>query len=162
LAKLARVSSFWVEKSRCPVTLILRDGRTISGEIFLNPISRHRIAPQQPAEFLNHPDPYFVLAPTYDERILIAKASVAVVEAPLPSSEDDDALDTAHVGVGIECELVGQSLTVVGWLFYKASAGKGRLQDYLNDLTDQFIVLFDAEKTTLVNRHAVASVRETT
>ena len=155
------MSSYWVEKSRCPVNLIMMDGRYLSGEIFLNPISRHRIAPQQPAEFLNQPEPFFVLAPTYDERILVAKSAVALVEAPLPSSEDDDALDTARVGVGVEFELTGLTLTPVGWLFYKAAAGKGRVQDYMNDIKDQFIVLFDSEKTTLVNRHAVASVRET-
>jgi hypothetical protein len=156
------VSSYWVEKSRCPVNLVLMDGRVLSGDIFLNPISRHRIAPQQPAEFLNQPEPFFILAPTYDERILVAKAAVALVEAPLPTSDDDDQLDTARVGVGVEIELIASSISAIGWLFYRASAGKGRVQDYLNDLTDQFIVLFDAEKTTLVNRHAVANVRETT
>jgi hypothetical protein len=154
------VSSYWVEKSRCPVNVVLRDGRSVSGEIFLNPMSRHRIAPEQPAEFLNTAEPFFVLAPAYDERVLIAKSAVAIVEAPLPSSDDDDELDSARVGVGIEIELLGLSLTAVGWLFYKATAGKGRVQDYLNDLTDQFIVLFDSEKTTLVNRGAVANVRE--
>ena len=156
------MSSYWVEKSRCPVNLVLMDGRVLSGDIFLNPISRHRIAPQQPAEFLNQPEPFFILAPTYDERILVAKAAVALVEAPLPTSDDDDQLDTARVGVGVEIELIASSISAIGWLFYRASAGKGRVQDYLNDLTDQFIVLFDAEKTTLVNRHAVANVRETT
>ena len=70
-------------------------------------------------------------------------------------------LVASKVGVGVELELTGLSLTAVGWLFYRATAGKGRVQDYLNDLKDQFIVLFDSEKTTLVNRHAVASVRET-
>jgi sRNA-binding regulator protein Hfq len=156
------VSSYWVEKSRCPVTIVLTDGREMSGEIFLNPMSRHHVAPQQPAEFLNQPEPFFILAPSYDERVLVAKASIAIVEAPLPSSDDDDQIDKARVGVGLEIELIGSSLSVVGWLFYKATEGKGRVQDYLNDLTDQFIVLFDAEKTTLVSRHAVANVRETT
>lgn len=150
-----------MEKSRCPVRLILTDGRTLSGDIFLNPISRHRIAPEQPAEFLNQPEPFFALAPTYDERVLIAKRSVAIVEAPLPTSEDVDDLDSARVGVGVELELIGSTISAVGWLFFRASAGKGRVQDYLNDLKDQFIVLFDSEKTTLVNRHAVACVRET-
>lgn len=154
------MSSYWVEKSRCPVRLIMTDGTLMSGEIFLNPISRHRVAPQQPAEFLNQPEPFFVLAPSYEERVLIAKRSVAIVEAPLPSSDDEEQLDQARVGVGIEMELSGLTLTAVGWLFYRAKAGKARVQDFLNDMTDQFIVLFDSEKTTLVNRHAVSSVRE--
>jgi hypothetical protein len=138
------------------------DGTSMSGEIFLNPISRHRVAPQQPAEFLNQPEPFFILAPSYDERVLVAKRAVAIVEAPLPSSDDEEQIDKARVGVGIEMELTGLTLTAVGWLFYKATAGKGRVQDFLNDLTDQFIVLFDSEKTTLVNRHAISSVRENT
>ena len=70
-------------------------------------------------------------------------------------------LGSARVAVGIELELAGSPVSAVGWLFYRATAGKGRVQDYLNDLKDQFIVLFDSEKTTLVNRHAVACVRET-
>src|SRR5438105_4627607 len=102
-----------------------------SGEIFLNPISRHRVAPQQPAEFLNEPEPYFVLAPTYDERVLIAKHAVAIVEAPLPTSEDED-LDTTRISVGVEFELTGVSLTAIGWLFYRPTEGKARVQDYLN------------------------------
>src|SRR6185503_2132573 len=101
---------------------------------------RHRVAPQQPAEFLNQPEPFFVLAPTYDERVLIAKHAIALVEAPLPSSDDDD-LDTARVGAGVELELTGMSLTAIGWLFFRATEGKGRVQDYLNDFKDQFIVL---------------------
>ena len=151
---------YWIEKSRCPITLVLTDGRAMTGDIFLNPLSRFRVAPQQASEFLNQPEPFFVLAPTYDERILVAKASVAIVEAPLPSSDDEDHLDSARVGIGIEVELTG-GITAAGWIFYKPSEGKRRVQDYLNDLTDQFISLFDSEKTTLVNRHAVAHVRET-
>jgi hypothetical protein len=155
------VSSYWVEKSRCPVTLILRDGTSISGEIFLNPISRHRVAPQEPAEFLNQSEPFFALATSGDERVLVAKSSIAIVETALPSSEDNENLDTARVGVGVECELIGMTLTAVGWLFYRTAPGKGRVQDFLNDFKDQFIVLFDSEKTILVNRHAVTCVRET-
>jgi hypothetical protein len=154
------VTSYWIEKFRCPISLVLTDGRSMGGEIFLNPMSRFRVAPQQPVELLNEPEPFFVLAPTYDERVLVAKASIAIVEAPLPSSDDDDHIDAAHVGVGIDVELIGGA-SRAGWLFYPTTAGKTRVQDYLNGLTDQFIVLFDSEKTTLVNRHAVANVRET-
>jgi hypothetical protein len=137
------------------------DGTTMWGEIFLNPISRHRISPQQPAEFLNQSEPFFVLATTDDDRVLVSKSAVAVVEAPLPTAEDDDNLDKARVGVGVECELIGMTLTAVGWLFYRTAPGKGRVQDFLNDFKDQFIVLFDSEKTILVNRHAITCVRET-
>jgi hypothetical protein len=154
------VTQYWIEKTRCPVTLGLVDGRTMSGEIFLNPVSRYRVAPQQAAEFLNQPEPFFVLAPTYDDRILVAKASVALVEAPLPSSDDTEKISSARVGVGVEIDLTG-GVVAAGWLFYETSEGKARVQDYLNGQTDRFIALFDSEKTTLVNRDQVTHVRET-
>jgi hypothetical protein len=155
-----RVMTYWVEKYRCPVTLILTDGRAMSGDIFLHSISRFRVAPQQAAEFFNAPEPFFVFAPTYDERVMVAKASVAVIEAPLPTSDDDEHLDKARVAVGVEIDITGD-MTTAGWFFHHATEGKARLQDYLNDFKEQFIVLFDAEKTTLVNRNSVAHVRET-
>ena len=148
-----------IEKYRCPATIMLNDGRTLTGEIFLHAMSRFRLAPQDPAEFFNDADPYFVLAPTYDERLLVSKSSVAVVEAPLPSSEPDDHLDGAHVGLGVEVEIIGGA-TCAGWVFPERTPGKARLLDYLNGYTGKFIVLYDSQKTTLVNRNAVTHVRE--
>jgi hypothetical protein len=151
--------NYKIEKYRCPATIILNDGRTLTGEIFLHALSRFRLAPQDPAEFFNDADPYFVLAPTYDERLLVSKSSIAVVETPLPSSEPDDHLDGAHVGLGVEVEIIGGA-TYAGWVFQEKTPGHARLLDYLNDYTGRFIVLYDSVKTTLVNRHAVTHVRE--
>ena len=158
-ANFDRVHDYKIEKYRCPATIILNDGRTLTGEIFLHAMSRFRLAPQDPAEFFNDSDPYFVLAPTYDERLLVSKSSVAVVEAPLPSSEPDDHLDGAHVGLGVEVEIIGGA-TCAGWVFPERTPGKARLLDYLNGYTGKFIVLYDSQKTTLVNRTAVTHVRE--
>ena len=153
------MTDYKIEKYRCPATIILSDGRRLTGEIFLHAVSRFRLAPQDPAEFFNDSDPYFVLAPTYDERILVAKAAVAVAETPLPSSEPDDHLDSVHVGLGVEVDVVGGA-TCAGWLFPDKTPGRTRLLDYLNSYKTQFLVLYDSEKTTLVNRHAVAHARE--
>jgi hypothetical protein len=153
------VHDYKIEKYRCPARIMLNDGRTLTGEIFLHAMSRFRLAPQDPAEFFNDTDPYFVLAPTYDERLLVSKSSVAVVEAPLPSTEPDDHLDGAAVGLGVEVEIIGGA-TCAGWVFPEQTPGKARLLDYLNGYTDKFIVLYDSQKTTLVNRNAVTHVRE--
>ena len=153
------MTDYKIEKYRCPATIILTDGRTLTGEIFLHAVSRFRLAPQDPAEFFNDADPYFVLAPTYDERILVAKAAVAVAETPLPSSEPDDHLVGAQVGLGVEVDVIG-AVTVAGWVFPGTTPGRARLLDYLNSYTNRFLILYDSEKTTLVNRNAVAHVRE--
>jgi hypothetical protein len=153
------VTDYKIEKYRCPATLILNDGRTLSGEIFLQAVSRFRLAPQDPAEFFNDNDAYFVLAPTYDERILVSKSSVAVAETPLPSAEPDDHIDSAHVGLGIEVQVLG-GITCAGWVFPEKTPGRARLLDHLNTYGARFLVLFDNEKTTLVNRTAIAHVRE--
>ena len=153
------VTDYRIEKFRCPAIIILKDGRKLTGEIFLHAVSRFRLAPQDPAEFFNDADPYFVLAPTYDERILVAKSSVALAETPLPSSEPDDQLDAAQVGLGVEVDVVGGA-NCAGWVFPDKTPGRARLLDYLNSFTTRFLVLYDSEKTTLVNRDAVAHVRE--
>jgi hypothetical protein len=153
------VTDYRIEKFRCPATIILKDGRQLTGEIFLHAVSRFRLAPQDPAEFFNDADPYFVLAPTYDERILVAKSSVAVAETPLPSSEPDDQIDGAHVGLGVEVDVIG-GVTCAGWVFPDKTPGRTRLLDYLNSFNTRFLVLYDSEKTTLVNRDSVAHARE--
>ena len=153
------VHDYKIEKYRCPATIMLNDGRSLTGEIFLHAVSRFRLAPQDPAEFFNDPDPYFVLAPTYDDRILVSKSSVAVAETPLPSSEPDDHIASARVGLGVEVQVLG-GITCAGWVFPDKTPGKARLLDYLNGYTDKFIVLYDSQKTTLVNRNSVTSVRE--
>jgi hypothetical protein len=153
------VHDYKIEKYRCPATIVFTDGRTLTGEIFLHAMSRFRLAPQDPAEFFNDSDQYFVLAPTYDERILVSKSSVAVAETPLPSSEPDDALDGAHVGLGVEVGVIG-GVTCAGWLFPEKTPGRARLLDYLNSYNTRFLVLYDSQKTTLVNRNSVAHVRE--
>ena len=153
------MTDYRIEKYRCPATIILTDGRTLTGEIFLHAVSRFRLAPQDPAEFFNDADPYFVLAPTYDERLLVSKSSVAVAETPLPSSEPDDQIDSARVGLGVEVDVIG-GVTCAGWVFPDKTPGRARLLDYLNGFTGRFLVLYDSEKTTLVNRTTVAHVRE--
>jgi len=155
----AHKTDYKIEKYRCSATLILTDGRTLTGEIFLHAVSRFRLAAQDPAEFFNDPDPYFVLAPTYDDRILISKASVAVAETPLPSSEPNDHIDNAHVGLGVEVSVLG-GFTCAGWVFPDKTPGRARLLDHLNSYSARFLVLYDSEKTTLVNRTAIAHVRE--
>jgi len=154
-----RVTDYRIEKFRCPATIILNDGRTLTGEVFLHAVSRFRPAPQDPAEFFNDADPYFVLAPSYDERILVSKSSVAVVETPLPSSEPDEDVAVARVGLGVEVDVVG-GMTCAGWVFPGTTPGRTRLLDHLNGHNGRFVVLYDSEKTTLVNRNAVAHVRE--
>jgi hypothetical protein len=158
-ANFSPVNDYKIEKYRCPATLILTDGRKLTGEIFLHAVSRYRLAPQDPAEFFNDPDPYFVLAPSYDERVLISKASVQVAETPLPSSEPHDHIDSAHVGLGIEVDVLG-GFSCAGWVFPEKTPGRARLLDHLNSYSARFLVLYDSEKTTLVNRNAIAHVRE--
>jgi len=153
------VHDYKIEKYRCPATITLNDDRTRTGEIFVHAMSRCRLAPQDHGEFLNDGARYSVLAPSYDERLLVSKSSVAVVEAPLPSSEPDDHLDGAHVGLGVEVEIIGGA-TCAGWVFPEKTPGRARLLDYLNGYTGRFIVLYDSQKTTLVNRTAVTHVRE--
>ncbi len=134
------------------------DGRTLRGDVFLDPVSRFRAEPQQPDEFFNSDERFFVLD-TEAMAVLVNKDAVARAVTSLPDAETDDALDVARVGVSVEIALVGGALCK-GWIFPDNHAGRARLIDFLNSYASRFFVVYDAEKLTLVNRSAVTNVWE--
>jgi hypothetical protein len=150
-------SDYRIEKVRCPVIIVLTDGRRIDGDIFLNPVSRFRPDPQDPVEFLNEADAYFALVPAGEPTVLVAKENATYVEAPLEFC--DTSRDDAALGVRVEVTVIGHGGRT-GYIFPETPAGRGRLLDYLNSYRTRFLPLFEQERLTLVNRYAIAFVRE--
>jgi len=156
--QLGHVTDYRIAKNRCPTTIHLVDGTTLEGDIFLDPVSRFRPAPQQPAEFFNFTEPFFVLA-AGDSSVLVARESVAHAVTALPASEADDSLDAARVGVGVEVSLAGGRVCR-GWIFPEITEGRARLVDFLNSWPGRFFEMSDDHHLMLVNRSAVTHVRE--
>jgi hypothetical protein len=156
--QLGHVTDYRITKNRCPTTIHLLDGRSLEGDVFLDPVSRFRPEPQQPAEFFNSSDPFFVLA-TGDAGVLVARASVARAVTALPESDADDPLDAARVGVGVEISLAGGHV-LRGWIFPEITEGRARLVDFLNAWPSRFFEVSDDHNLVLVNRSSVTHVRE--
>jgi hypothetical protein len=155
---LGHVTDYRVAKNRCPTTIHLVDGQTLEGDVFLDPVSRFRPEPQQPTEFFNASDPFFVLA-TADARILVARELVARAVTALPESDADDSLDAARVGVEVEVSLAGDH-AFRGWIFPEITEGRARLVDFLNALPCRFLEVCDDHNLILVNRKSVTHIRE--
>jgi hypothetical protein len=152
------VTDYRITKNRCATTIHLFDGRTLEGDVFLDPVSRFRPEPQQPAEFFNSNDPFFVLA-AGDSAVLVSRESVARAVTALPESDADDPLDAARAGVDVEVSLAGGHVCR-GWIFPEITEGRARLVDFLNSWPGRFLEVSDDHHLILVNRNAVTHVRE--
>ena len=151
------MTDYRIEKLRSSVTLVLVDGRHLSGDIFVRPVSQFRLGPQGPVDALNEEDPYFAFAPSGEAPIVIAKDHVLRAETGLP--ESDDLADVPRLGVTVEVTLMTGEV-FAGSVFPATPPERARLIDYLNTYPYRFLVVFDAQKVTLVNRRAVVHARE--
>jgi hypothetical protein len=149
-------TDYKIEKLRCPVMLMLSDGEQIRGDIFVRTVSRFRPEPQTAAEFLNEDDAFFALVSTNGTGLMVSKESVVRVETDLPS---DDEGEIPRPGLDVEITLTGGDVCR-GTVFVDTPVERGRLIDYLNSYAGRFLVIYDTTKVTLLNRRAVAHVRE--
>jgi hypothetical protein len=151
------VSEYRIEKVRRPVTLLLADGSELRGDIFVHPVSRFSAEPQGADDFLNEDEAYFALALDHGAPVLVAKDNVIRAEASSAAVSDD--LEMTRVGLDVEVTLVGGH-RCVGCVFPDTRADRARLIDFLNGFSQRFLALFEGGRVTLVNRQAVAHVRE--
>ncbi len=139
-------------------------GDQLAGDIFLNPTSRFRSAPQEPAEFLNEDEAFFALAMEDGRTALVAKSEVESVQPAAgecaPGGEPGD-----EPGAGqpqpFAVEVTLRSGTVVSCtMSIDAPPSRARLLDYLNSNHERFICVTDAGRLILVNRQAISHVHE--
>lgn len=153
------MNSYRIEKVRCAVTVVLAGGERHEGEIFLNPTSRFRSEPQEPAEFLNEEDEYFALATANRGAVLVAKKSVESVE--VTDSAAGGAADPPPQTMAVEFRLASGSV-ISGAVLIDTPPSHARLLDFLNSRRERFLRVSGAGRVTLVNRQAIARVQELT
>lgn len=155
------MNEYRVEKVRRQLSLLLRDGTRMEGEVFLRPLSRFRSRPEEPADLLNDPEPFFALVRN-GEAILIAKDGVARVDTHY-DAEDMENLEAsalgASLGVPVEVTMVDGS-TCAGSIFLESRHDRPRLLDFLNAYHARFLPVVDATQVVLLNTHTIAHVRE--
>jgi len=147
-----------IETLRHAVVVVLRDGRRVPGDVFLRSQARLHPGPEEPLDHFNDETPFFALScRDSDEVLLVAKAQVALVElAPDPA---DAGFEVPHVGLNIELELE-DTRTISGCVFPETREDRARLLDFLNQYAPAFLAIFAPDRTILVNRRTIASVKQ--
>ena len=149
------MSEYRIEKHRRSLQILLTDGKTLEGEVFLQPATRHRSRPEEPVDLLNDAEPFFALVRN-GETMLVAKDSVARAET---SYQSDGELDIVALGVFVEVTMTDGNVCS-GCIFVESRTGRPRLLDYLNSYRNRFLPVVDAQQVFLVNTNTIAHVRE--
>lgn len=149
-----------IEKVRCAVAVVMMGGERLAGEIFLNPASRFRSAPQEPAEFLNEDEPFLALAMDDGRTALVAKAGVESVTVEPRGDAAGDASGSALPHPATVAITMASGAVVRGTMSIDAPPSHARLLDFLNTNDERFLRVADAGRVILVNRQAIGHVHE--
>ena len=147
---------FRIEKDRCSVMLSLVSGETITGAMFLQHAEDGDPRRESAHDVLNGPERFFPIETEDGQTLLIAKDRVLEALTALP--DDGDELRRASArSASLDIVLPGGTVRS-GLVLIELPAGQPRLLDYLNRLSDRFLVLYASEGTRLVNRALIERV----
>lgn len=147
------MSEYWIEKVRRRVTVSMIGGRTLDGEVFLQPYARYRSGPQDPAELFNEREAFVPLCVGGDTHILLSKNHISRVQ--FEADPADDVVGEPDVMV----ELVfADGARISGQLKLEARLGRARLLDFLNVDHQRFLALHSDSTVYLINFGQVAQV----
>jgi hypothetical protein len=141
---------FRIEKDRCSVTLSLVSGETIAGAMFVQHADENDPRRETARDVLNSPEQFFPIE-TAHGTLLLAKDRVVDVLAELPDNGDELRRASAR-SARLEIMMCG------GAVHSGLPAGQPRLLDFLNRLSDRFLVLYADDGTRLLNRALIERV----
>lgn len=151
------MSDYRIEKQRCAVVVTTHSGEIISGEMFLQPFGRPDGGTERPQDILNGADPFFPLAISDEETVLIAKEQVVEVSLDFDPAESSENESLSRPTV-IEVRLISGA-THAGAIFLQLPLERPRLLDFLNRDTQRFLTLHGTERRLLINRQVIERVR---
>jgi|RhiMetdeSRZDD1v2_1073273.scaffolds.fasta_scaffold2037848_2 hypothetical protein len=147
---------FRIEKDRCAVRLSLVSGETIAGAMFIQHVGEGDPRRESASDVLNSPERFFPVETASGETLLIAKDQVVEVLTEMPA-EDDDLRRASARSALLDIVLSG-GVVRSGLVLLELPAGQPRLLDYLNRLSDRFLVLYATDGTRLLNRALIERV----
>ena len=136
--------------------LSLASGETIAGAMFVQHADQSDPRRESARDILNSPERFFPLETTDGATLLVAKDGVLDVLAELPGDGDELRRASAR-SARLDIVLSG-GVVRSGLVLLEVPAGQPRLLDYLNRLSDRFLVLYAAEGIRLVNRALIERV----
>jgi hypothetical protein len=151
---LALVSEFSLPRARLSARLLLTQGVSRPGTVFLVERMPYHDGPETVLEMLNRDEGFFPFQPADDDgggMMLIAKAHTVTVSIDRQAPIADPARLSAARMAGIELVMAGGA-TLGGWASYEMPDGHARLLDYLNASTQPFFAIWTHATTHYVNR----------
>jgi hypothetical protein len=147
---------FRIAKDRCSVMLSLVSGETIAGAMFVQHAPESDPRRETARDVLNSPERFFPVETSAGETLLVAKDRVVDALAEFPR-DDDDLRRASARSARLDLVLCG-GVVRTGLVFLELPAGQPRLLDYLNRLSERFLVLYAPEGTRLINRALIERV----
>ena len=139
--------------------LLLTQGVSRPGTLYLVERASQHAGPETPLEMLNREDAFFPFRPDEGDGImLIAKAHTVSVSVDRQAPITDPTRLSAATTAGVELVLAGGS-TLGGWASYELPPGHARVIDYLNTSAASFFAVWTHATTHYVNRAHVMYAR---
>lgn len=152
----SNVSEFYIEKPQMPVMLTLMGGEQLSGSVFAEASARGS-SMEDASEFLNGPESFFPIRLEDGSVRLLAKNHVLAMHAAGDFGTEHAWQFGEPVPVAI---IMSGGMRHNGELLIEHFAAHTRVLDYLNRVSDAFVVLQRADGVLLLNREHIAYVEQ--
>ena len=148
-----------ITKRRQTVTLVLRDKKTIKGDVFLHYSRNEYGLPQEPMDLLNSKQPFMVLMDKAGEVSFYNKRMVS--HLIYHEETDADKLLSANLKENVAVELVSGEV-LYGEITALLPPENMRLYDFLNQPDECFMRVKNAGGIiSLINKSCITTVNET-
>ncbi|MEP7343789.1 MAG: hypothetical protein ABI877_00920 [Gemmatimonadaceae bacterium] len=151
------LNDFRIEKSLLPVTIVLVDGQTLAGDVFIQASARHRFEMEDASEVMNAGETFFPLRLDSGSTLLVAKKQVRDVHVAAEYMAEPDWNVSIPTPVNIQLR---DGTIFDGMLCIESMTGRTRVLDYLNRITDRFLPLYRTEGLVLVSFSQIVHVRQ--
>jgi len=153
------VSDLSLPRTPVPARLLLTQGISRPGQIYVMERVAHHDGPETVLELLNRPEGFFAFRPTEDDEILlVSKVQTVSLTVDRQAPIADPARLSAARMLGLEVVLAGGA-TLGGWASVELPEQHARLLDYLNASHEAFFAVWSHASTHYVNRAYVLFAR---
>jgi hypothetical protein len=153
------VSDFSLPRTPVPARLLLTQGVSRPGQIYVMERVPDHDGPETVLELLNRREGFFAFRPNEDDSVLlVSKGQTVTLSVDRQAPIADPARMSAARTLGVEVVLASGS-TLGGWASVELPEQHARLLDYLNASHDPFFAVWSHTTTHYVNRAYVVYAR---
>ncbi len=153
------MSDFSLPRTPIPAHLLLTQGVSRPGQIYVMERVPDHDGPETVLELLNRREGFFAFQPSEDDAVLlVSKGQTVILSVDRQAPIADPARLSAARTLGVEVALASGN-TLGGWASVELPEQHARLLDYLNASYDPFFAVWSHTTTHYVNRAYVLYAR---